>query len=85
MVRHPERIGGAAVRGVRRGRGSGGSLVVRGAEAESVARALGAEDIYPSELGSDTGGLEEAYLRLTGVDPLAGGHGDRGWNLRRRT
>lgn len=77
VVRHPERASevlrsaGFAVEA----EGSGGSLVVRGAEAESVARALGAEDIYPSELGSDTGGLEEAYLRLTGVDPLAGGHG----------
>lgn len=57
-------------------RGSGpGALLVSGADGESVARTLGAADIYPSELRTATGGLEEAYLRLTGVDPLAGGHG----------
>lgn len=56
--------------------GSGvGALVVYGADAESVARCLGAADIYPSELTSTAGGLEEAYLRLTGTDPIAGGHG----------
>ncbi|MFV0316550.1 MAG: ABC transporter ATP-binding protein [Microthrixaceae bacterium] len=53
----------------------GGALVVAGADGEAVARALGTHDIYPSELSSASGGLEEAYLRLTGVDPLAGGDG----------
>lgn len=57
-------------------RGSGpGVLLVGAADGEPVARALGAADIYPSELRGVTGGLEEAYLRLTGVDPLAGGRG----------
>lgn len=52
-----------------------GALVVRDADGESVARALGAQDVFPSELQPSSGGLEEAYLRLTGIDPLAGGHG----------
>jgi ABC-2 type transport system ATP-binding protein len=52
-----------------------GALLVSGADGESVARTLGAADIYPSELLTVTGGLEEAYLRLTGIDPLAGGDG----------
>jgi ABC-2 type transport system ATP-binding protein len=51
------------------------TISVRGADGESVARVLGTADLYPSELRSSTGGLEEAYLRLTGTDPLAGGHG----------
>lgn len=56
--------------------GSGrGALVVAGTDGESVARTLGAADVFPSELRPDGGGLEDAYLRLTGLDPLAGGHG----------
>ncbi len=63
-ARHPEGAGQA-----------GAVLVVTGADGEAVARALGAHDLYPAELRPMRAGLEEAYLRLTGVDPLAGGAG----------
>ncbi len=52
-----------------------GSLSVAGADGEAVARTMGAVGLYPSELHTSSAGLEEAYLRLTGVDPLAGGRG----------
>jgi hypothetical protein len=45
---------------------------VRPADAERIARALAARDLYPSLLRPDEGNLEQAFLELTGDDHEVG-------------